>query len=297
MCVGIPFPYLVDEGIMAKKAFQDWSHNENDKQLSGNCWYRLQAFCALNQALGRVIRHRHDYGVLILVDSRLGESSNLLCWITKWLRDHLRFARSGDLPTLGRVIHNFFASPALKRIDDLRAGRAEPVPVQIAYGGPQNPEIAVEHVPQESGDDEDVSPRVINLIDSDSDDDEDDGTVDSDVMFMGQESADVIAPENLNDVASVELKPNQQPDDACNDAGGIDSAAVVPDKHNADDGDSSAISDDNECIVCLERGRSVAFIPCGHYRCCEVCANSIMTSTKSCPCCRRDIDEIYRIFA
>jgi hypothetical protein len=37
---------------------------------SGNEWYRLQAFYALNQAMGRVIRHAKDYGVLILLDSR-----------------------------------------------------------------------------------------------------------------------------------------------------------------------------------------------------------------------------------
>ncbi|KAA6399878.1 MAG: putative Fanconi anemia group J protein [Streblomastix strix] len=38
--------------------------------LTGNEWYSLQATRAANQALGRVIRHRADYGALILLDSR-----------------------------------------------------------------------------------------------------------------------------------------------------------------------------------------------------------------------------------
>ena len=38
--------------------------------LRGDQWYTQQAIRAVNQAMGRVIRHRHDYGAIILCDDR-----------------------------------------------------------------------------------------------------------------------------------------------------------------------------------------------------------------------------------
>ncbi len=38
---------------------------------------------ALNQAIGRCIRHKHDYGGIILLDRRFGDVRNrkdLSCW-------------------------------------------------------------------------------------------------------------------------------------------------------------------------------------------------------------------------
>jgi len=38
--------------------------------LGGQEWYRQQASRAVNQAVGRVIRHRKDYGAILLCDER-----------------------------------------------------------------------------------------------------------------------------------------------------------------------------------------------------------------------------------
>lgn len=38
--------------------------------LTGEDWYNQQALRAVNQAVGRVIRHRHDYGAIIFCDER-----------------------------------------------------------------------------------------------------------------------------------------------------------------------------------------------------------------------------------
>ena len=38
--------------------------------LTGEEWYTQQASRAVNQAVGRVIRHRHDFGAIIFCDER-----------------------------------------------------------------------------------------------------------------------------------------------------------------------------------------------------------------------------------
>jgi len=59
------------------------------KTLSGGEWYNQQAHRAVNQAIGRVIRHRHDYGAVLLLDHRFAEGRNR-DGLSKWLRPHLR---------------------------------------------------------------------------------------------------------------------------------------------------------------------------------------------------------------
>lgn len=44
---------------------------------------------AVNQAIGRVIRHRNDYGAIILLDSRFN-SARLKSQLSLWLRDHIK---------------------------------------------------------------------------------------------------------------------------------------------------------------------------------------------------------------
>ena len=38
--------------------------------LTGQEWYRQQATRAVNQAIGRVIRHKQDFGAILLCDNR-----------------------------------------------------------------------------------------------------------------------------------------------------------------------------------------------------------------------------------
>ena len=56
----------------------------NNRTLSGAEWYNQQAHRAVNQAVGRVIRHRHDYGAVLLLDHRFAEVRNK-DGLSKWL--------------------------------------------------------------------------------------------------------------------------------------------------------------------------------------------------------------------
>ena len=57
--------------------------------LTGQEWYNQQASRAVNQALGRVIRHRNDYGVVLLCDERFG-GANVIGQVSKWLRGRVK---------------------------------------------------------------------------------------------------------------------------------------------------------------------------------------------------------------
>ena len=52
------------------------------------CRYVQQAARAVNQAMGRVIRHKYDYGAILLADERFGTTGNQR-QLSKWLRTQL----------------------------------------------------------------------------------------------------------------------------------------------------------------------------------------------------------------
>ncbi|CAD7926345.1 unnamed protein product [Amoebophrya sp. A120] len=54
--------------------------------ITGDAWYGQEAFRAINQALGRCVRHKDDYGCLILLDARWSEGSGNVAKLAQWLR-------------------------------------------------------------------------------------------------------------------------------------------------------------------------------------------------------------------
>ena len=58
ICVGIPFPNWKDPKVELKMKYNDKKRAKDENILQGRQWYEIQAFRALNQALGRCIRHR-----------------------------------------------------------------------------------------------------------------------------------------------------------------------------------------------------------------------------------------------
>ena len=84
--VGIPFPNFKDQQVELKRKYND-EHCKNRGLLSGSDWYEIQAFRALNQALGRCIRHKNDWGALVIVDDRFCKNPKRYCkGLSKWVR-------------------------------------------------------------------------------------------------------------------------------------------------------------------------------------------------------------------
>ncbi|CAL9215654.1 unnamed protein product [Arabidopsis halleri] len=85
MIVGIPFPnFFSNESLSCqvvelKRKYKDT--NKSSKNLGGSEWYCQQAYHALNQAAGRCIRHRFDYGAIIFLGSyKTSISIETLCF-------------------------------------------------------------------------------------------------------------------------------------------------------------------------------------------------------------------------
>eukprot|EP01084_Bolivina_argentea_P090142 162478_1 len=101
--IGIPFPPLKDPKVALKRKFLDKerlhsssSHNgigNKVKCLSGDEWYSQCASRSVNQAIGRIIRHRYDYGCVILCDDRFG-STQQQKQLSSWARPYLSTSRN-----------------------------------------------------------------------------------------------------------------------------------------------------------------------------------------------------------
>lgn len=76
ICLGIPFRPVNSWQVCKKREF------------SGEEWYCDDALCAVNQALGRCLRHSNDFGVLLLLDERYCEEQYMKR-LPFWCREYI----------------------------------------------------------------------------------------------------------------------------------------------------------------------------------------------------------------
>ncbi len=87
ICVGIPFPNIKDPQVDQKQKYNNDTRIVQEELLTGSEWYEIQAFRALNQALGRCIRHRQDWGAILMIDSRFQrDPGRYIGRLSKWVR-------------------------------------------------------------------------------------------------------------------------------------------------------------------------------------------------------------------
>jgi len=133
ICVGIPYPNYKDPMVQAKRSYND--EGQARGLLSGQKWYDQQAFRALNQAVGRCLRHRFDHGAIMLVDERFGQ--NAIQSLPKWLRGAMQHPTAGFEQQLASLTSFFDAhaenppgedEPASKSVlEDLESKRKRPI--------------------------------------------------------------------------------------------------------------------------------------------------------------------------
>jgi Helicase C-terminal domain len=77
-------------------------HNQNksartEPPLTGQSWYTQSASRAVNQAIGRVIRHQKDWGAIFLLDDRFmpdKQASQLSSWVRPRLKKYTVFSQA-----------------------------------------------------------------------------------------------------------------------------------------------------------------------------------------------------------
>ncbi|EDW26039.1 GL14463 [Drosophila persimilis] len=116
---GLPFPPLKDPKVILKRRYLETNRTKENQLLSGQEWYNLDATRAVNQAIGRVIRHRNDYGAILLCDSRFQDASQVQ-QLSKWIRGHLGARpQSSPFGPIVRELRQFFkhAEETMKQPD------------------------------------------------------------------------------------------------------------------------------------------------------------------------------------
>lgn len=86
---GIPYPPFQELEIRLKRQYNDEKAEMEDPEnrgMNGDEWYDSQAYRALFQAIGRCIRHKDDYGSVILLDSRFEKNIEKF---PRWIKNNI----------------------------------------------------------------------------------------------------------------------------------------------------------------------------------------------------------------
>ncbi|XP_025110189.1 LOW QUALITY PROTEIN: regulator of telomere elongation helicase 1-like [Pomacea canaliculata] len=95
---GLPFPPMMDPRVILKMQHLDSMRGKMGfESLTGQQWYQQQATRAVNQAIGRVIRHKDDFGAILLCDTRFSSQhsiNQLPMWIRPYVSKYTTFGQA-----------------------------------------------------------------------------------------------------------------------------------------------------------------------------------------------------------
>lgn len=132
---GLPFPPLKDARVILKKRYLQEVRTRENEIISGDEWYSLEAARAVNQAIGRVIRHKNDYGAILLCDNRF-HNPRQKAQLSSWIQKHLNTAQHPTFGPIVRELSQFFRN-AEKTLPQAKLTRS------LAPLGPEPPTALV----------------------------------------------------------------------------------------------------------------------------------------------------------
>lgn len=119
--VGLPFPNIQSAVWKAKiehveksaykkaeQSIQDESRRQAMAKAAGRDFYENSCMRAVNQCIGRAIRHRNDYAAIVMIDHRY-ESERIQRKLPAWIRQSLAPAGNQAAATIPAEMTKFFA--------------------------------------------------------------------------------------------------------------------------------------------------------------------------------------------
>jgi chromosome transmission fidelity protein 1 len=105
--VGLPYPDITDPELLEKMAMMD---RAPDKTISGRAYYQNLCMRAVNQSVGRAIRHADDYAAVVLCDQRYSEE-RIWSALPGWLKRGSRASpqQTTDFQAQDHELRSFFS--------------------------------------------------------------------------------------------------------------------------------------------------------------------------------------------
>ena len=106
MVVGLPYPDLTDPELNEKMAIMD----QTPGGISGEAYYHNLCMRAVNQSIGRAIRHANDYAAIILADQRYSSDPRIWHALPAWLKKGKSRQGCHSFQLSNQELKDFFAS-------------------------------------------------------------------------------------------------------------------------------------------------------------------------------------------
>jgi len=109
---GLPYANCFDVELKEKMKFFDQQAQEQKDRTDGNTYYQNLCIKAVNQSIGRAIRHKNDYSLVFLVDQRY-QKDHIKGKLSGWVQNKMTVG--GSVMSVKDQIQQFYSSKSTKK--------------------------------------------------------------------------------------------------------------------------------------------------------------------------------------
>ena len=92
--VGLPYPNSNSPELKEKMEYLNKNvAKDSEGRTAGSVYYENLCFKAVNQSIGRAIRHKNDYATIVLVDQRYLRTTSIKA-LPEWISNHLNHCKN-----------------------------------------------------------------------------------------------------------------------------------------------------------------------------------------------------------